>query len=74
MENEIKKIMKTVLEVDVGDDDNRQTIDAWDSLNHLDILESIAKKYGISFSPKEMVSINSYKDLCNMVKSKIDGR
>lgn len=72
MENEIKKIMESVLKISVDDTTNRQKIDVWDSFNHLDILATIGKKYGISFTPEEMASINSYKDLYDMVKSKTE--
>lgn len=72
MENEIKEIMKTVLKVNIDVNANRQNIDVWDSFNHLDILVNIEKKYGISFSPEEMASINSYKDICKMVYKKIN--
>ncbi len=72
MENEIKKIMNSILKVEITDDSNRQNIDVWDSFNHLDILVNIEKIYKISFSPEEMAEINSYKDICKMVHKKIN--
>ena len=72
MENEIKTIMENILKVKVDINSNRQNIDEWDSFNHLDILVSIEKKYDVSFSPEEMAEINSYEDLCRIVKSKIN--
>ena len=72
MDNEIKEIMEDILKIKVNNNSNRQNTDEWDSFNHLDILVNVEKKYDISFSPEEMAEINSYKDLCEIVKSKIN--
>lgn len=70
MENEIKEIMKSILKVDINNNSNRQNIDLWDSYSHLDILVNIENKYNIEFTPEEMGSINSYKNICEIVNKK----
>ena len=63
MENEIKKIIEEVLNVEINEESNKQNIDAWDSFNHIEILVGLENKYNIEFTPEEMGSINSYKDI-----------
>ena len=70
MENEIKKIMTDILGVEINDDSDKQNVDEWDSFNHLEILVCLEKKYDIEFSPEEMGSLNSYKDILKIVIEK----
>ena len=71
MENEIKEIMENILNVTIDGDVNKQSIDEWDSFHHIEILVCLEEKYNIKFSPEEMGSINSYKELCKIVSDKI---
>ena len=46
-------------------------VDGWDSLNHVQIIYSIEKKYKIKFSLPEMQSFNNVGDLIKGILSKI---
>ena len=72
IKKEIIDILKNVLK------DNKVTINSninnvknWDSMNHVNLVSEISKKYSIRISFIEMVNINSVKDLTKLVKKKL---
>ena len=50
---------------------NSDTIEAWDSLGHMLLIEEIEKKFSISISQKAVVSLQSEKILVEYLKNKI---
>tara|TARA_Y100000389_G_C17376226_1_gene471804 strand:+ start:260 stop:487 length:228 start_codon:yes stop_codon:yes gene_type:complete len=46
-------------------------IKKWDSLNHVNLINLIEKKYSIKISFIEMVNISSVKDVIKVVKKKL---
>ena len=43
----------------------------WDSLNHLNLINEISKKFKIKFDFNEIIGINSIKDLKKKISKKI---
>ncbi len=43
----------------------------WDSLNHVNLINFISKKYSIKISFIEMVNISSVEDLIKLIKKKL---
>lgn len=72
----MKNIQTVVAEVfhisadEVNDDLARGTFEAWDSFNHLVLISEIEKQLGISFTLDEVASIQSYKQLKEIVSNK----
>ncbi len=72
LDNEVINIFKKIFK------DNKITINSninnvknWDSLNHVNLIAEISKKYSIKISFIEMVNINSTKSLIKLLKKKL---
>lgn len=47
-------------------------IPGWDSLNHMNVILSIEKSYGIRFSAYDVLRCNNIGDLQNLIDRKIN--
>jgi len=71
---ELKKIVAKILSIDeikVNDALTMKNAEQWDSFNHLLLISEIEKKLGITFSIQEVEKIKSFRDLREIVSSKI---
>ena len=71
---ELKKIVVKVLnidEIEVNDTLTMENAKQWDSFNHLLLISEIEKEMSITFSIQEVEKIKSFKDLREIVSSKI---
>ena len=50
---------------------NSDTVEAWDSLGHMLLIEEIEKKFNISVSQKDVVFLQSEKSLVGYLNKKI---
>jgi acyl carrier protein len=50
---------------------NSDTVEAWDSLGHMLLIEEIEKKFNISVSQKDVVFLQSEKSLVGYLSKKI---
>ena len=71
MEEKIKKIMNEIFKEEITDDFSKFTTDKWDSFAHLDLIVKIEQEFNISFTPDEIGSITSYRDLVKIINEKI---
>ncbi len=46
------------------------TIDAWDSANHISLVLALEDEFGISFDVSEIEAVTSFSDLVQTVASK----
>ena len=71
-EDAIRKIMAEVLEIPVdgiASDANMQTLGAWDSIHHLQLILALENGLDVSFTPDETVEITSLQAICNALRS-----
>lgn len=71
MEEKIKEILSSVLNVDVAEIDENSspdTIEEWDSLKHLNLIIALEEEFGIKFSTDEIGEMMNYK-IINLVIS-----
>lgn len=78
---EIKEIMNQVniIFVDLFDDksiildelSDTNTIDAWDSLNHIQVITAIEKYFKIRFDLNDLLNFQNIGDLCKGIQSKL---
>ena len=47
-------------------------IDAWDSLNHIQVITAVESHYGIYFEINELLNFNNIGDLCRCVQQKLN--
>ena len=72
LEKEIINIIKKIFRnKNISINSNINNVKNWDSLNHVNLISDISKKYSIKISFVEMVNINSVTGLIKLVKKKI---
>lgn len=52
---------------------SQEDIEAWDSLEHINILSIIEQKYGIKFDLNEVMEIKTAGDIMQLVSKKVHG-
>lgn len=70
-ENAIKEVMARLFHVnvkDIDDDSSMDTIEEWDSLNHLKLVLALEDECGISFTEEESVEILSFALIKEVLK------
>ena len=63
-ETKLKEVMADVFGVPAGSIDERasvDTIEKWDSLNHMKLVLALEEQFGITFSGEQSVEILSYE-------------
>jgi acyl carrier protein len=74
MEKRIKNIMAAIFEIESSKIDHNtfsDTLDAWDSLKHMDLIVALEEEFHIEFSSDEIVELTSYDLIVETIKSKI---
>ena len=66
MKDKLKAIIAGVLNIDaavIDENSSNQTIENWDSLNHMNIILSVEEQFEITFDDEEMLGLTSFKKL-----------
>tara|TARA_B110000977_G_scaffold201031_1_gene293796 strand:+ start:93 stop:320 length:228 start_codon:yes stop_codon:yes gene_type:complete len=74
MQKELDKILKKIFKNHKKiflDKDNAGTIKDWDSLNHLNLIMQISKKFSVKFTFNETLKINNIGQLKKQLIKKI---
>jgi acyl carrier protein len=50
-----------------------QTIEAWDSLQHLNLILALEERFGIQFAVDEITSVDSYASIVALVSRHLNG-
>lgn len=48
-----------------------QTVEAWDSINHLNLVLALEQQCGVSFSPEEIPELTSVENIAQCVGRKL---
>ena len=73
MENKLNKIFSNVFHLDENDDKTELKmgdLPNWDSMGHLNLITSLEEELDIFFTNEEIVKINSFEKIHNLLKSK----
>jgi acyl carrier protein len=73
IDNELKAVVLEALGLDDWDivpETLAYEVPHWDSLNHVAVITAIEKKFGIRFTPREVVELENVGDLDRLVASK----
>ena len=71
---EIKNIISSVLEIDKGvinDEFSPDQVDYWDSMNHMKIIVSLEREYGIIFEADQIPEMVNFEKICTAVIGKL---
>ena len=63
LELEIAKLVSEILGENVGIDASRESVAAWDSLRHVEIIFAFEEAYELRLDESEMGELRSVKDL-----------
>lgn len=69
--NKLVDIVATLLEIDparVTPELGPDTLEAWDSLNHLSICTAVSQEFGLELTTPEMLSIRKVSDLVGLLQ------
>jgi len=58
--------------IHLNESSDTSTIDAWDSLNHIQVITSIEKHFGIRFDLNDLLTFQNIGDLSRGVQSKLN--
>ena len=50
-----------------------QTIESWDSVQHLNLVLALEEMFGIQFEPEEMDKMSSIGEIVGLVDAKLNG-
>lgn len=73
MEQEIKKVMGTILGKnieEIGNDASPDTIQEWDSLKHMNLIIALEEEFNVEFSDEEIGEITSFQKIFEVISSK----
>jgi acyl carrier protein len=62
MREQLTRILADTLGIsacEIGDDSSMDTLPAWDSVAHLNLVMSIEQEFGVQFSPEELMEMRS---------------
>lgn len=73
MEDRIKNVMSAVFGVPVGDitdEASPDTIESWDSLNHMNLVLALEEQFGVQFTDEEIVELMNYPLIKSILSKK----
>lgn len=73
MEDKLKKIMSQILKISVetiNKDSSPDTIETWDSLQHMNLVLGIEQSFEVSFTDEEIMQMMSYEIILEILKEK----
>ena len=68
--DELKKLFKKELKINVKESNKIYDNEKWDSIGNFNLLLSIEKKFKIKFNTLEFNRLNSFKDILKIVTKK----
>jgi acyl carrier protein len=72
----VKSTIATTLEVPVqqlGANSSSQTIGAWDSIGHINVVMALEQRFNVKFTMDEIVQIQNVSTICEVIEAKVHG-
>ena len=66
----VQQIASDILLTDVTADSSPETVESWDSVQHLNLILAIEEEYGFQFSPEEMDSAKTVGKIAGLVSAR----
>jgi acyl carrier protein len=66
----VQQIASDVLLTSVTSDSSPETVESWDSVQHLNLILAIEEEYGFEFSPEEMDSAKTVGKIAGLVAAR----
>ena len=74
MDDKIKDIMATVLEMDpsnIDENTSMQSVAVWDSLRHMNMIIAFEEQFNLEFEEEEIIDLMSYSALKKSIEEKL---
>ena len=75
VDEKIKEIIATVFDIEpdmINTDSNVDTVEAWDSVNHMHLVVALEEEFGITFEDEEAVELMSFELISSYIKEKVE--
>jgi acyl carrier protein len=70
MQPQLEKILLSVLEVNsIDPDDSVETVAAWDSVRHLQLVLAIEEQFGLSFEAETIPALTSVRAIASAIEA-----
>jgi acyl carrier protein len=76
-EDTLKDVMATVLSIaadTINDDTSMDTVEAWDSIKHMNLVLAIEEEFGISIPDEDAANITSYPLIRLVLNEQLKGK
>jgi len=76
-EDTLKDVMATVLGIaadSINDDTSMDTVEAWDSIKHMNLVLAIEEEFGVSIPDEDAANITSYPLIRLVLNEQMKGR
>ena len=74
MQEKLRQVMGRVFNVSsssITDESKVETIESWDSLNHINLILALEQEFKTMFVPEEIVQMVSFQEILEVLKQKI---
>jgi len=71
---QVREIVSDIFQIaieQVNLDSSPETIEAWESIQHLNLVLALEQEFGVSFSPEEMATMLSVEAISQLVSEKM---
>jgi len=71
---DLKKLLARVFnlsESEITETVSMETLETWDSLQHLNLVLAVEESFGVRFSADEIPIANTFAALCDLIKDKL---
>lgn len=53
-------------------DSSMETVEQWDSLQHINVIMDVEQRFGIVLSPEEVMELHTVRSIVNIVQARLD--
>jgi acyl carrier protein len=74
LNDRIKNIMSAIFNVDknvINEDSSPETIETWDSLQHMNMIVALEEEFGITFNDDQVTSMLDFKSVSEAVSGNL---
>ena len=75
LQSKVREVMAGIFTIDpseISTDTSIETLEKWDSLQHVNLMMAIEQKFGVKVNPEDAISMTSFTTLCKTLSSLLD--
>jgi acyl carrier protein len=77
MKKKLTSIMASIFEVDpsvINENTSPDSLETWDSINHMNLIQALEEQFEVNFSDKEVVDMMNFKVVELILKEKLPAK